>query len=88
MPELIFSEKFDRRLRDFLEKHPELQEIVKQKLVILQQNPRDRRLKIHKLSGKFKGMSGVRITYEYRLIFYWEKSVIYLVAIGTHDEVY
>ena len=88
MPRLIFSEKFDRKLREFFKKHPEIERIVKQKLIILQQNPKDRRLKIHKLFGKFKGMSSAYITYEYRLIFYWERNVIYLVAIGTHDEVY
>ena len=53
MSKLIFSEKFDRKLREFIKKHPEIEGIVKQKLIILQQNPKDRRLKIHKLAGKF-----------------------------------
>lgn len=88
MPKLIFSIRFEKKLRGFIKKHPELTEIIKQKLLILQENPRDPRLKIHKLTGKLKSLFAVSITYEYRVIFDLEDDSIFLLAIGTHDEVY
>lgn len=88
MPRLVYSKHFAKSLRDFLRKHPDLEVSTRERLFILQNNPKDRRLKIHKLTGKLKGLLGASLTYEYRLIFYWEDHAIFLVAIGTHDEVY
>ena len=85
---LVLSGRFKKKLRDFLRARPELREIVREKLTILQENPHNPRLKTHKLTGKLKGFYAASITYEHRLVFYAEGNLIFLLALGTHDEVY
>lgn len=57
-------------------------------MIILQKNPTDKRLKLHKLTGKLGNCHAISITHEYRLVIYLEDNFIYLLAIGAHDEVY
>lgn len=88
MLKLIPSKRFERNLKVFIKKHPELTPEIKERLEQLQKNPRNPRLKVHRLTGKLKGLLGASLTYEYRLVFYLEDDAIYLITIGTHDEVY
>ena len=85
---LVLSKRFEKNLRTFLVKHPDLESVFQERLAILQKNPRDARLKTHKLTGKLKDFLGAWITYEYRLVFSLDKKSIFLLAIGSHDEVY
>jgi len=85
---LIASKRFQKNLANFINKHPELEIILKEKLNFLQHNPNDSRLKTHKLSGKLKNCWAIWITYEHRLIFHLENKYIFLLAVGTHNEVY
>ena len=80
--------KLQRILGKVRDKHPELEIILKEKLNFLQHNPNDSRLKTHKLSGKLKNCWAIWITYEHRLIFHLENKYIFLLAVGTHNEVY
>lgn len=88
MRNLIVSKRFERNLGNFLGKHPDLKSVVRDRLNMLRKNPRDARLKIHKLTGKLKSCFALSINYDYRLVFYFDKTSIFLLAIGTHDEVY
>ncbi len=88
MAQLVLSDRFKKNLRDFLKKHPELRQTIKGKFKILEDNPADQRLKTHKLTGKLKGFLAASITFEYRIVFYVEKDIIFLLAIGNHEEVY
>ena len=88
MRQLVLPKRFKKNLRDFLKKHPELKIVFSKALNILQADPKDSRLKLHKLTGKLAGCFSISIAYEYRLVLYFEKEFIFLLAIGTHDEVY
>jgi addiction module RelE/StbE family toxin len=88
MRQLVLSSRFKKNLKDFLHKHPDLETTLPEKLNLLQQNPHTASLKTHKLTGKLKSYWALSITYKYRLVFSIEKDAIYLLAIGTHDEVY
>lgn len=88
MRELAISKRFKKQLKSFFAKHPELKGVFKEKLVILQKNPADRRLKLHKLTGKLNECHSISITHDYRLVVYLEDKYIYLLAVGAHDEVY
>ena len=88
MYRLILPPKFKKQFRDFLKRHPELRKAVEEKFFILEKNPRDPRLKTHKLSGALKGFLAASITNEYRIVFHFSEGGILLFAIGTHDEVY
>ena len=88
MPQLVLSNRFKKSLRNFIKKHPELRSVIQEKLKILETNPKDRRLQTQKLTGTLKGLLAASLTHEYRLILYCEKDLIFLITIGTHDEVY
>ncbi|HMS64506.1 MAG TPA: type II toxin-antitoxin system mRNA interferase toxin, RelE/StbE family [Ignavibacteria bacterium] len=53
------------------------------------ENPFDKSLRTHKLSGELKECWAFSINYEYRIIFeFIDDNTISLIDIGTHDEVY
>jgi len=63
-----------------------LREKVEKKEVIFRNNPFDRRLKTHKLSGQFEGFWSFSIDYRYRIIFELksESSMVFHI-IGDHS---
>lgn len=88
MYKLYYTKTFDRKIKAFLKKHPELKNKIKEKLDILLQNPFASELKTHKLSGKLRNHLSLSLTYEYRILFIIEEDKIYLTNIGSHDEIY
>jgi addiction module RelE/StbE family toxin len=84
------SRNFEKKLKKFIKKNPELKAILKEKLQILQKNPFDPKLKTHKLSGNLKDFYSFWLTYEYRIVIkiYPKEKLVEFYAIGTHDEVY
>ena len=87
---LVTTEYFLRRARKFFKKHPDLRGRFAQVVDDLQQDPFAPHLDYHHLGGKLKGMQAVRLTDIYRItltIVIAEKE-IFLLDIGTHDEVY
>jgi mRNA-degrading endonuclease YafQ of YafQ-DinJ toxin-antitoxin module len=57
------SRNFEKKLKKFIKKNPELKIILKEKLRILQENPFDPRLRTHKLSGNLKDFYSFWLTY-------------------------
>jgi len=88
MYDLVTSPPFERKLKQFLRKHPELKTKVLQTFELLQHDPATPSLKTHGLTNKLKGRLAASITYEYRIVFSIDGHDIYLLTIGTHDEVY
>lgn len=87
---LVTTEYFLRRARKFFKKHPDLRGRFAQVVDDLQQDPFAPHLDYHHLGGKLKGMQAVRLTDSYRItltIVIAEKE-IFLLDIGTYDEVY
>ena len=85
----IYSTKtFERRLKQFLKRHPELENTVAEKLDLVIEDPFGSGLKTHKLSGRLMRNWAISLTYEYRILFIIEGEDIYLTNIGSHDEVY
>ena len=90
MFEIIRDEKFLKKAKKFFKKHPEFINKFKDIILKLEQNPFDTSLKTHKLQGKLKDFYACSLNYEYRIILsivIIDKKV-FLVDIGTHDEVY
>ena len=90
MYSLKIPKNFEKRLKKFLRKHPELKEVLKERLEILQKNPYNSKLKTHKLSGTLKDFYAFWLTFEYRIVIkiYDKEKLIEFYALGTHDEVY
>lgn len=88
MRRLIVSNRFKKKLKIFFQKHPELRDVFRDRIVLLQANANHPQLKTHKLTGSLKGALACSLTYEYRIVFSLIDDVIHLLAIGTYDEVY
>ena len=90
MYQLVFTETYLKREKDFLKKHKDLIPRYKKVLKLLEINPHHPSLRLHKLKGKFKNKYSVSITMSYRIIltFAVVKNEIVLIDIGHHDEVY
>ncbi|MDH4128849.1 MAG: type II toxin-antitoxin system mRNA interferase toxin, RelE/StbE family [Spirochaetota bacterium] len=79
-----FKKAFKKRVSNNL-----LEEKFWLKLNIFINNPFDKSLRTHKLSGKLKDLWSFTVDYDLRVIFYFENddNAIF-IDIGTHDEVY
>jgi mRNA-degrading endonuclease YafQ of YafQ-DinJ toxin-antitoxin module len=80
--------RFDRR-SNFRHRYRKLgaaeRNAVDRALRWLAADPRDRRLRPHKLEGSERWACSY--AYDGRIVFTWEADVITLVDVGTHDEV-
>jgi mRNA-degrading endonuclease YafQ of YafQ-DinJ toxin-antitoxin module len=81
---------FDRRVRKFLSKHPDLRPRFIDTLTQLAADPFEPSLRLHPLTGKLQGMQAVSLTYSYRIALTLQitEQEILLIDIGSHDEVY
>ena len=85
---LIVSNSAKRKLKAFIKKHPEHRVKLEQIITNLLKNLLQKKIKVHRLSGKLKFLYAASITYEYRLIYFFDDQHVYLINIGSHDEVY
>jgi addiction module RelE/StbE family toxin len=74
----------------FLRNYNNLPEFVKNKAeereIIFRKNPFDKRLKTHKLSGKFSDFWSFSVDYSYRIVFEFESgNVVIFHKIGNHS---
>lgn len=59
-----------------------------ERLQLFIQNPQNLILKDHKLTGAKKQFRAFSVTGDIRVIYYIEKETIYLIDIGSHNQVY
>jgi mRNA-degrading endonuclease YafQ of YafQ-DinJ toxin-antitoxin module len=87
---LATTAAFDRRLRKFLARHPDLRPRFAATLGQLMADPFEPSLKLHALTGKLQGLQAVSLTYSYRITLTLQITAheILLIDIGSHDEVY
>lgn len=83
---LVTSKRFDDDLRRLLKKNPLLRKKVSKCLNLLRKNPDYPSLRLHKLSGREN--FSVSVDRSIRIILHFEGETIFLLRIGTHDEVY
>jgi addiction module RelE/StbE family toxin len=90
MFEIFFTKKYEKVAKKFFKKHQNLKPKYAKVLYLLKQNPFHPSLRLHKLKGNLKEYYSVSIDMEYRLIldFIVIDKKIYLIDIGSHDEVY
>ena len=90
MFKIIETKTYSKKVRKFLKKHPNIFNKYEKTIFILEQNPYHPSLRLHKLKGGLKEYFSVSIDLEYRIIldFIVIDKEIYLIDIGSHDEVY
>lgn len=94
MRTLIWSKTFIRAFKRTVKKYPTLGKDIKEILKLLVKDPFVPQLETHKLKGKLSGSWACSVGYGLRIVFDFVKSEkqkeadIFLLEIGTHDEVY
>lgn len=88
--ELIVADRYLKKLRKFVKKHPEVLSQYAKTIVLLENNPQHPSLRLHKLQGKLNDYYSISINMNYRIIvdFIIKNNQIILIDIGAHDEVY
>ena len=72
--------------RKSAKKYREYQVLIKKKIRIFLQDPFDKSLKTHKLSGKLSGYWSFSVNYHLRIVFeFINETTVGLVDIGTHE---
>jgi addiction module RelE/StbE family toxin len=94
MRKLIWSKTFVRAFKRTSKKHPNLGVDIKETLKLLVENPFSPQLETHKLKGKLSGSWACSAGYDLRIVFDFmpnqklKEDDIFLLELGTHDEVY
>ncbi|MBU1753332.1 type II toxin-antitoxin system mRNA interferase toxin, RelE/StbE family [bacterium] len=94
MRTLIWSKTFTRAFSRVLKKHLTLNKDIEETLKLLVKDPFIPQLETHKLKGKLSGSWACNVGYDLRIVFDFVKNEkqkeddIFLLEIGTHDEVY
>jgi addiction module RelE/StbE family toxin len=89
MIEISFSNSFKKSFRKTIKNDINLENKFWDKINIFINDPFERSLKTHKLSGKLKDLWSFTVEFDLRVIFYFEdKSKVVFTDIGTHEEVY
>lgn len=94
MRRLIWGRTFNKAFKRTIRKRSDLEADVVMVLRLMVENPFTPQLETHKLKGKLAGCWACSAGYDLRIIFDFIKSPdrkeddIFLIEIGTHDEVY
>ena len=91
---VVWNSRFRRAFKRWIKKNPELENKVTTVLKLLAEDAFTPSLKSHKLTGNLSNLWSCSVTYDCRIIFIFSQdedsgeSLIILVDIGSHDEVY
>ena len=88
--QLVFTDQYNRRAARFLKRHPQVREIYRKTLLLLQSNPQHPSLRLHALSSKLEGLHSVSINLSYRItleLLIGEMQIV-PINVGDHEAVY
>jgi addiction module RelE/StbE family toxin len=92
--QLTWSPAFSRAFKRLVRQNPQLRPQIENTLQQLVQDPLHPSLRTHKLKGDLSGRWSCSIDYSNRIVFKFIKNSssneeeIFLLALGSHDEVY
>ena len=83
----MFTERYNRRAARFLRRHPDMREVYRKTLLLLEANPHHPSLRLHSLRGRLQGLHSVSINLSYRikLEVLIEGQTLIPIDIGSHD---
>ncbi|MBN2619664.1 type II toxin-antitoxin system mRNA interferase toxin, RelE/StbE family [candidate division WOR-3 bacterium] len=92
MRKLVWGRTFKRAYKKIIKRQPEMKNDIIKTIQLLSKNPFMPALETHKLHGKLAGAWACSIDYDLRIIFDFVKhddeEAIFLMEIGSHEEVY
>lgn len=87
MKDIEFHPEVLKKLRIIKRKQPNIYKKIKKQLILFQDNPKHKSLRLHKIKQGGDTVWSISINMSLRMI-YKETEIIYITNIGTHDEVY
>lgn len=87
---LIFTERYTRIAKRFLQRHPDMAGAYVKTLALLEANPQHPYLRLHALGGRLVGVHSVSINLSYRItlqLLITEQAIV-PINVGDHDAVY
>jgi mRNA-degrading endonuclease YafQ of YafQ-DinJ toxin-antitoxin module len=88
MRRVFFTARFEKKLKVFQSRHPELSSAIEASVVAIAKNPRAVQLHTHSLNGVLSEYFAARVSRDYRIVFALEPGRVIFLDIGTHDDVY
>ena len=94
MKNLVWSAGFVRKFKRLVKKNPQLRIQIEKTLELLTEDPFNSSLRTHKLKGDLDGVWSCSIDYDNRILFEFvidsdsAEEEIFLLALGSHDDVY
>lgn len=85
---LAYDNSFHKKFKKVVKNNKELEKKIFEILELMKSDIFDSKLMTHKLSGDLKKCYASKITFDLRIVFYFDEEFIYLVDVGNHDEVY
>ena len=87
---LIFTERYTRIAKRFLQRHPDMARAYVKTLALLEANPQHPSLRLHALDGRLAGVQSVSINLSYGItlqLLITEQAIVPL-NVGDHDALY
>lgn len=88
MKSLKFSPDILKKLNEIQKKDHKLYKQILKQLDQLQQNPRLKSLRLHRITREVKNTWSISITKSFRMLYTETETEYYFYKMGTHDEVY
>ncbi|MDY6898997.1 MAG: type II toxin-antitoxin system mRNA interferase toxin, RelE/StbE family [Cyanobacteriota bacterium] len=94
MKNLVWSAKFVRKFKRLTKKNTQLRIQIEKTLELLIEDPFDSSLRTHKLKGDLDGVWSCSVDYDNRILFEFVidtesgEEEIFLLTLGSHDDVY
>ena len=94
MKTLVWGANFVRAVKKVTRRNPALKESVERALRQIAEDPSHPTLHSHKLKGELTGLWACTVDYDNRILFEFvrnqdtDEDEIFLLTIGSHDEVY
>lgn len=88
MKPINFGPNVLKQLSGIQKKNAKLYKRILKQLNLLQQNPKLKSLRLHKVTQEVKNSWSISITKSFRMIYTETETDYYFYKMGTHDEVY
>lgn len=85
---IFYKDSFKKSFQKRFSYNTKVKTALKKRIALFLENPTHELLKIHPLIGSLKGLYAFSVTGDIRVVYYCEGDKIYLVDIGSHNQVY
>jgi len=88
MTQVNYTQSFLKNYKKRVAHNKQLDRQFQERLQLFCVNPRNPLLKTHKLTGAKKNLHAFSVTGDVRVVYYQQAESVFLIDIGTHNQVY